>query len=306
MIASVVYPCCHKILPLTYANSLSYMEEIDHLIAKVNEVIEAFNADEDIIKQLAQQIVDIDSLKVNVNLLQTEVEALKTKMNNADNALDALSRRDNQLQGEIDGLTNTINGIINQFDYVYAYVDRAVESAKLNNQQEWIRFQVSVNASLSQMNVQIKELTELVQKIGNDVYNPIRAVRESLDRNNADVYGDLRYGGITNAELSEFGVSNDYIASIVHDNRDYALHARKRLKLHYLFSPVSGKKVSHANAISQAIVAVIGAITNNNMTVTTNEMLYDYMSANNLTNENIGDIIVDNFSRYVVSVQEGV
>ena len=291
-----------KVLPLTYDNSLSYSELLYKILYKVNEVIDTFNEYESIINQLAEELADIEELKANIKQLENEIADFGDRLSNVDASIDALSKRDNQLQSQIDNLFNSVNNLVNRYDAIIAYVDNAIASVQLDNQKEWIAFQNSVNMSLSIMSREVAELAELVHKLGSDVYNPIRAVRETLDKNNQDVYTDLRYGGITNAELSEFGVSNEHIASLVLDNRDYALHARKRLKRHYLFSPVTGKRVSHENAISQAIVALVGSITNNSFVVTTNQMLYDYMDENTLTNDNLSDLIVNNFSRYTLSV----
>lgn len=302
MIGSIPRPFCQKVLPLTYDNSLSYYEQLCKLVFKVNEVIDTFNEYESVIEELSKELVDIEQVKTRVSELESEITNLSNKLSNVDMNIEALSRRDNQLQNQIDNLYNSVNNLVNRYDAIISYVDNAIASVQLGNQEEWIAFQNSVNMSLSTMSREVRELAELVHRLGSDVYNPIKAIRETLDENNQDIYNDLRYGGITNAELSEFGVSNENIASLVLDNRDFALNARKRLKRHYLFSPVSGKWVSHENAISQAIVALIGSITNNAMVVTTNQMLYNYMATNSLTNENLSDLIVNNFSRYTISV----
>ena len=302
MIGSIPRFYCQKILPLTYDESLSYYEVLCKLTHKINDVIETFNNYESVIEELAKELADIEDVKASVQSLQTAVGNLNNRLTGVDASIDALSRRDNQLQSQIDNLTNTVNNVIDRYNAIIDYVDNAVANVKIDNQEEWIAFQNQVNMSLATMSREVNELAELVHELGSDIYNPIKAVRESLDKNNQDVYADLRYGSITNAELSEFGVSNEHVASLMLDNRDYALNAKKRLKRHYLYSAVTGKRVSHANAISQAIVAVIGGITNNAFVVTTNQMLYDYMNDNNLTNENLSDLIVDNFSRYTISV----
>ena len=295
-------PHCQKVLPTIYDDALSYYEEVCKLIKVVNEVIETFNSYEQTIIELSQMISDIDGIKSNVTTLQNELKEVTNIISDIDNRYIALQQVDSNLQKQIDELVTKVNNIITSYNNVFDYIDNAIAKVNVENSIAWIRLENYINTQDRMLQLQIDELYKLVQELGAKVYNPVRGVRENLDNNNWDIYQDLRYGGFTNAELSEFGISNDHVASLVHNNRDYALNAKRRFKRHYLFSPVTGKEVSHANAISQAIVSVIGSITNNAFVITTNEILRSYMATNELTNDDIGTLFTNNFERYTLSV----
>ena len=295
MIASVVHPHCIKVLPTVYSNSLSYYEELCQFRYKLNEVIDAFNEYESIILELQNLTVEIDGMLADIKEIKNELLNIDSILEGLENQYKALQQINANLQSEIDELTKKLNNVIGNYNSIITYVDNAVASVKVENSTAWIRLENYINTQDRKLQLQIEELKAIVEKLGADVYNPVRGVRENLDDNNWDIYQDLRYGGFTNAELSEFGISNEHVASLVHNNRDYALNAKQRFKRHYLFSPVTGKEVSHANAISQAIISIIGTITNN-------EMLNNYMITNNLTNNDIGTIYENNFKRYTVSV----
>lgn len=302
MIASVVHPHCIKVLPTVYSNSLSYYEELCQFRYKLNEVIDAFNEYEEIILQLQNLTVEIDGMLADINSIKTKLISIDSTLEGLQNQYLALQQVDTNLQSEIDALKVELNKAIVNYNTIIDYVDKAVAGVEVENSTAWIRLENYINTQNRMLQLQIDELEKQILPISQNVYNSVRGVRESFDDNNWDIYQDLRYGGFTNAELSEFGVNNNTVANLVHDNRDYALHAKERFKRHYLFSPVTGKEVSHANAISQAIISVIGAITNNAFVVTTNAMLNSYMVANNLTNADIGNVYENNFKRYTVSV----
>lgn len=293
-IGSVVFPCCHKVLPLTYDQSLSYYEQLCKLVNKVNEVIDTFNDYEEIINRLAELVVDIESILRDVNELKVEMTNANADINGLKNSVVDLSQEDARLQEEINRLTAKINNIVLQYDGIIAYVDNAVASVKIENQADWIKFEQHINVLIGEMRAEIDDLRKLVSEVPTSVYNPVRGYREGFNKNNADVYHDLRYGGFTNAELSEFGISNNHVASLVHNNRDYALHAKKRFKRHYVFCPVNGLEFSHANALSQVLDKAIGVMDNTSF--------YGYMTTNELTNDDLDTLIETNINRVTVNL----
>ena len=295
MLASIVYPYCQKVLPLTYDDSLSYYEEIRKLIDKINEVINTFNSYEEIINELAELVGDISGMQADINTLKSEMNSVQNTLGGYATNLENLSRRDNDLQSQIDALTLKVNSIVSNVNNIYHYIDNAIASVKVENSYAWVRLENLLNTAVRRLQLEIDELINLINELPHDVYNPVHGYRMGFDTNNKTIYHDLRYGGFSNAELSEFGRNNNYVASLVYNNRDYALHAKKRFKLNYLFSPVTGAKVSHANAISQAIISLID-------NAVTNTTLYNYMNTNNLTNEDYENVFTTNFERYKVSI----
>lgn len=249
----------------------------------------------EIINTLSEAIKDIDGIEADIADIKTQISDLNTIRTNIaalQSSFNVLTRQVEDIQIDMDSVYTYINSQLTGIREMIE-VNRKLFEGKLSQVDFRLTFEYNMlNQKVDRMFNKLKELIE--QIVPTDVYNRVAGVRLSLDDNNYNVYEDLRYGGLTNAEVSEYGVSNNYIASIVLDNRDQAINLRKRLKLHYLFSPVSGKKVSHANAISQAIV-LFGT---NNHVGANNKGLYDRMVADGKTNEDIGDYYTSNFGKY--------
>lgn len=262
MIASVIHPHCIKVLPTVYSNSLSYYEELCQFRKKLNEVIEVFNEYESIILELQEALTDISSIQNDIVNIKNRLLVIDGLLETLQNEYLALQQVDANQQVEIDDLKARLDNVITSYNSIIEYVDNAIRTVSVENSTAWMRLENYINTQDRLLQLQIDELRKAIEGIVNNVYNPIRGYRENLDENNRDIYADLRYGGFTNAELSEFGISNDHVASLIEDNRDYALNAKKRFKRHYIFSPVTGNRTAHSNAISQALALVTNGLSN--------------------------------------------
>lgn len=318
MIASVVHPHCIKVLPTVYSNSLSYYEEICQFRYKLNEVIEAFNEYEAIIIRLQNLSVEIDDMLADINSIKTKLVTIDGTLENLQNQYLALQQVDANLQSEIDTLKVELNKAIVNYNTIINYVDRAIAGVEVENSTAWTRLENYINVQNRMLQLQIDELEKQILPISQNVYNPVRGVRESFDDNTWDIYQDLRYGGFTNAELASYGIDNDTVAGLVHDNRDYALNAKERFKRHYLFSPVTGKEVSHANAISQVLSLLTHGLTNEEfanldktndevaeMNLTNIEKFLYYEGDSGITVGEYDSIIINNIAG-ILSVQSEV
>ena len=242
----------------------------------------------------------IDELRAGIaefNRLEADVIAIKAQI--AD--LDAIRNDIRSLKSNVNSLQDDVNSLNNRVDATYDYITREIvilrELINLNynrllNLINGLNLEIRGDIEAIKLDIQHKYL-ELLSIINSqrplDVYNRVAGVRLSFDDNNFNIYEDLRYLGIDNNTLFEIA-DNDTLASLVHNNRDFALFMKKRLKKHYLYSPLSGRFVSHANALSEICVYVFGGISNQD--------LYDDMLANTKTNEDIGDYYDHNMLRY--------
>lgn len=147
---------------------------------------------------------------------------------------------------------------------------------------------LALSNSLDTKYDELKAMIESV--VPTTVYNRVAGTRLSLDDNNFNIYEDLRDLGMTNAEIASYGLSNEYLASIVLNNRDFAINLKNRLRRFYLFSPVTGRWISHSNAMSEVLYAILQGASN--------ESLEDYMEAEGYTNEDIAEVYANNFARY--------
>lgn len=246
----------------------------------------------------------IDELRAGIeqfNRLETDVIAIKAQI--AD--LDAIRNDIRSLKSNVNSLQADVNSLNNRVDATYDYITREIvilrELINLNynrllNLINGLNLEIRGDIEAIKLDIQHKYL-ELLSIINSerplDVYNRVAGVRLSFDDNNFNIYEDLRYLGIDNNTLFEIA-DNDTIASLVHDNRDFALFMKKRLKKNYLYSPLSGRLVSHANALSELCVYGFGGISN--------EDLFNDMLANTKTNEDIGDYYNHNMLRYSLTL----
>ena len=264
---------------------IHYMREFEKILKQYAEVIES----------LSEALGDINGMKVDIadiKLQISDLNAMRTAIATMQTTIDQIIRKVEDIEIDMDSVYSYINTQLGSLRTLIE-VNRKLFEGELSKVNFELTFQYNLlNQKVDRLFNKLIELIE--QLVPTDVYNRVAGIRLSLDDNNFNVYEDLRCGGLTNAELSEFGISNDHIASIVLNNRDFAINLRKRLKLHYLFSPVSGKKVSHANAISQVIV-LFGT---NNHAGASNEGLYNKMLADAKTNDDISDYYTSNFGKY--------
>ncbi len=268
---------------------LTFMhDDIDKMIALLESwesIIEELREGLNDLNGINSRVIALENLTTGLNQAYSDIAALKNQTRVNTSAIDAIRL-------ELDNLVDSWDEFINSFTY---YVDSKVEIEKRARIKGDYDLDVKIESLKIQVYDDIEILYQLIQQLNPvDVYNPVRGLREDFDKNNADVYQDLRYFGFTNAELSEFGVSNNHVASLVHNNRDYALNAKIRFKRHWLFSPWTGKRCPHYNAISEMYVVGIGGANNN--------AFYAAIAAESKTNDDLADYIVDNKSRYLYMV----
>lgn len=264
---------------------LYYMKEFEKALNEYAQAIEDLQDAADDVRKLRADVTvlqnateDLPQIRAQIGALQTTTTLIIQRLSNAESDIDAL----------FDG-----------FREQTALVNKLINDARLEMLEQIMSVETEVFTRIYTLNFKVEryydELNRRIEElVPTDVYNRVAGERLSLEDNNFNIYEDLRYGGLTNAELAEYGQSNNYIASIVMNNRDQAINLRKRLKLHYLYSPTSGKRVSHANAISQAIVA----FTNNAHSGATNNGLYSTMLADAATNDDIGSYYTSNYNKY--------
>ena len=246
-----------------FPHTKNYDSDLREVLAYMREFEKVLESYASTIEELQEAIKDIDGMQRDIEQLKSATADLNEIRSNISSIIIALT-----------SLTDRVNDLTIRTDEVYTYVDTQIALVKsrmtalnalLNNRINVLEFETNFKYELLAKRLEdyYNELLELIeQRIPTDVYNRVAGERLDFDDNNWRVYEDLRYGGLTNAELSEANISNEELANLVLNNRDQAINLRKRLKMHYLFSPVTGKKVSHANAISQLFGFLTDGLTN--------------------------------------------
>lgn len=279
----------HK-YPITNLHELDLswlIELVDNLEATLVEWESIINELQEGLKSLDEINAKIDTINAEIADLDNIRHELTTAVNDIENLKAAIERIDN----DTDALYELISS---NFAMLSERIDLSYE--RLHNQLELLK-QVH-NIDIQVLKVDINEkynyLLDLINQVRPvDVYNRVAGKRLSFDDNNFNIYEDLRYLSINNNTLYELS-SNNEVASLVHNNRDYALFMKLRMKKNYIYSPLSGRKVSHSNAISELAAIILGGISNVDY--------YNYMLANGLTNDDIGDVYDDNVSRFKLIV----
>lgn len=263
----------------------------DWLINKVKEFEATLNSWVETIQELQAALTEINAFDARLTalealkstILQSASDIAKLKATDAD-----IYQRLDKLKGSLDGITEGYTALIESVrvemlsKLAVEATERRSGDSKLANRIALIT--LDYDRQLAEIQQRLEELVPV------DVFNRVAGKRLDLNHNNYNIYEDLRYLGFTNAELSSFGQSNEHVASLVHDNSDYAIFAKKRFKRGYPFSPITGKRQNLTNELSNIIVLVGGGVSNS--------ALASYMEANGLTNADLNTLLTDNFRRY--------
>ncbi len=263
----------------------------DWLINKVKEFEATLDSWIATITELQAALTEINEFDARL----TALEALKSTIEQSAADIANLKATDADIYQQLDKLKGSLDGITDAYTALIESVrvemlnkiaieatERKADDDKLANRIALIT--IDYDRQLAEIQEKLKELVPV------DVFNRVAGKRLDLNHNNYNIYEDLRYLGFTNAELSSFGQSNENVASLVHNNRDFALFAKKRFKRGYPFSPITGKRQNLTNELSNIIVLVGGGVSNGE--------LASYMEANGLTNADLNTLLTDNFRRY--------
>ena len=287
----------HK-YPITNLHEL----DLSWVIMKVKEIELTLNEWTGLIDELREGLEHLREVEEDINALDARVEALEVitaDLNRVYAAIDALAVEDTKLWAELAGIKQSIINLEialrNEIENFRTYIDNKVTAERIARINGDYQLQVIIRDLDRQLSAQIDYINyRLDQLIPVDVYNRVAGVRLNFDTNNFNIYEDLRDVGISNALLSEYGISNDHVASLHMNNRDYAINAFKRFKLYYMFSPVSGVRKSHSNALSEVLALLAGGVDNDD--------LYGQMASDDATNDDIGNYYASNLLRYAASI----
>ena len=269
--------------------------DLSWVIMKVKDLEIILESWKDIIDELKAGLEQLEGFDERISAL----EALTANLDEVYAAIDNLTADNAKIWDELKALRQKIidveTALYNEVDLLRVYVDNKIKAEKTARINADFELDVMIRSLASTLFDQIDYINyRLDQIIPEKVFNRVAGVKLLLNDNNFNVYEDLRDFGISNATLSEYGIDNDHVASLHLNNRDFAINAFKRFKLHYVFSPVTGVRVSHANALSQ-IIALFAAGADN-------DTLYAQMATDSATNEDLGNYYVSNLKRYAVTV----
>ena len=269
--------------------------DLSWIIMKVKDLEIILDSWKSTIEELEEGLKELEGFDERISAL----EALTANLDEVYKIIEALSIDDAKIWDELKALKQKIidveAALYSEVDLLMVYVNNKVTAEKTARINADFELDVMIRSLAATIFDQIDYINyRLDQIIPEKVYNRVAGVKLLLNDNNFNIYEDLRDFGISNATLSEYGIDNDHIAALHLNNRDYAINAYKRLKLHYVFSPVTGVRVSHANALSQ-IIALFAAGADN-------DTLYTQMATDLATNEDLGNYYSSNLERFAATV----
>lgn len=134
MIEKVRRPYCMKVLPTVYEDSLSYMESVNKLVNKINEVIDAFDEFGDEILNEAKAYTDsaIAEGLADVNEKIDEINELIDEINaNYDSFI-------NYINGEFDDFIEDVNGQIELINNALELMENKLEGELANQYNQLV------------------------------------------------------------------------------------------------------------------------------------------------------------------------
>lgn len=280
----------HK-YPITNLHEL----DLSWIIMKVKDLEIILDSWKSTIEELEEGLKELEGFDERISAL----EALTANLDEVYKIIEALSTDDAKIWDELKTLRQKIidveTALYSEVDLLMIYVNNKVTAEKTARINADFELDVMIRSLAATIFDQIDYINyRLDQIIPEKVFNRVAGVKLLLNDNNFNVYEDLRDFGISNATLSEYGIDNDHVAALHHNNRDYAINAFKRFKLHYVFSPVTGVRVSHANALSQLVALFAAGVDN--------DTLYTQMATDSATNEDLGNYYDSNLERYAATV----
>ena len=275
---------------------------LDWVISKVKEFQTTLAAWEVLAEELQAGLADINGIKEDIADINTNISTIKHTLKEELEELEALRVAIKLNANNIDNLEARVKAL--EDEDVMVYIDKQLRLLReqignyLNQMINLLdTYQFNTDVKIQKLSDDLdrkyKELLDLINEIvPTEVFNRVAGRKLSLNDNNFNVYEDLRDLGMSNAEVASFGISNEYLASIVLNNRDFAINLKNRLHRFNLFSPLTGVRTTHANAISEVIFAILNG--------DSNEVLYNQMEADEKTNSDLADYYESNMQRYVL------
>ena len=258
-IASIVHPYCQKVLPLTYDDSLSYMEMVEKLRYKVNEMINLFNEWEAIILELEQAIQDIPQMKEDIATLKSDVSELRlslaeclARLEEAEKGVKENSENIVELRESINALKEYVDSSLDLFK---VEVTALINSITYSYDEQIHLLALKINQIKVDLYAKFGELKARMDALDTSVINPWwqELGRLTQDDNNKKIYYDLADEVPTATEYAKMGLTADEYSSFMLRARDYARRGKKLLHFYWVYSPTQGWRQEISNVLTSIV-----------------------------------------------------
>lgn len=210
-----------KVLPTSYDDSLTYLEELGQLQYKINECIDVINSVSEDWDEMKQ---DFAALSTQVAELQSTVDGLEEELKEyvdthmeetKDELVDMIGAFETEINGKMQTLTENINAEINTFESSVnsQLVDiRNTVQAMSSNLTHYIDNKVEIleikhDADIARIDERIDTLVLEYP----DILNPTNGLYEDINKVIEDVYSLARIEAITCTEFDNLVITcNSY------------------------------------------------------------------------------------------------
>ena len=223
-IVNVGKPVCKKVLPTVYSDSLSYYEELDGFIEKLNEVIDYCNGLTDEILAEAKAYTD--------NAIHDTFAEVDRRLQELNDLIEQTIRDFNQL---VDETVETFNGIVddlqNQYSRFTKYVNAQLDQTNRRIDETNSRLDASIIALSSEIDLKIQiAIQELIEELTNnlpeltEVWNILEGVKMTVQ----NMFNYLCYlhvvDGINISTLVSRQLTVSHIAGLQRTVRDCVMY----------------------------------------------------------------------------------
>ncbi len=206
-----------KVLPTSYDDSLTYLEELGQLQYKINECIDVINT---VSEDWDEMQENFETLRIQVQELQSTVDGLEEELKEyvdahmeetKDELIEMISTFETEINGKMQTLTENINAEIDTFESSVnnQLVDiRNTVQAMSSNLTHYIDNKVEIleikhDADIAALNNRIDTLVLEYP----DILNPTNGLYEDINKVIEDVYSLARTEAITCTEFDNLVIT---------------------------------------------------------------------------------------------------
>ena len=197
-----------------FPNANVYDSDLREVLRILRELIDSYN-------EILQDIADVKTLSEDAIARVAALERQWADITKTINAIIdvAMQKYESDFNTELAKLQKQIDDINQQYSMFVELMDAKDNAVKAY----CANLILESNKELIKM---IEELRELVEDYDGTMYNPLRGRHEDTEKVVADLYEAERYGGLSNAELSDYDMTNAEFAALNLCNYDIAINLR--------------------------------------------------------------------------------
>lgn len=241
---------------------LKYMREFETTITGYQEIIDELkNALDTTLPEMQSAIKALELATSDLDDIRQDIIQLRADVNDNANNI-------NEVWNVVNRLEAKVNNWENDLALVYRYIDTKTKLLETDFNTRLYNLRVAMNTKDIELQKQIDELRErveyLIRNLSYDVFNPIDKKRISFDKNNAEVYVDLRDYGMSYGELAARQFTYGQIRDAKWGQRLFSTKGRRYVthSATWSHSPLSGRWESWPQALSHVLGFCVGSLTN--------------------------------------------